>query len=291
MSDATIAVKPELSLPAKGWSFVRQSPTLVIGALILLALITVAILAPVLSGDPLLMQPIQRLRPPSDLLPFGTDNLGRDVHARTLHGARVSLAVGLAVAMLSVGIGLVIGLLSGYFRAVDAVVSRMLDGLMAIPAILLAIALVALTKGGVMIVIVAITIPEIPRVVRLVRAVVLSTREEPFVEAAISLGTPVPQLLYRHILPATLPPLIVQATYICASAILIEASLSFLGAGIPPEIPTWGNMIAQSRLFLGRAPWTIFYPSAALALVVLAINMVGDGMRDRLDPRLQKRMR
>jgi peptide/nickel transport system permease protein len=203
----------------------------------------------------------------------------------------VSLAVGLAVAVLSVSTGLVIGLASGYFRAVDAIVSRMLDGLMAIPAILLAIALVALTKGGVGIVIIAITIPEIPRVVRLVRSVVLSTREEPFVEAAISLGTPVPQLLYRHILPATLPPLIVQATYICASAILIEASLSFLGAGIPPEIPTWGNMIAQSRLFLGRAPWTIFYPSAALALVVLAINLVGDGMRDRLDPRLQKRMR
>jgi peptide/nickel transport system permease protein len=237
------------------------------------------------------MQPIQRLKAPSEQFPFGTDNLGRDVFARTLHGARVSMGVGLTVATLSVALGLAIGLASGYFRSVDAVVSRLLDGLMAIPAILLAIAMVALTKGSVAVVIIAITIPEIPRVVRLVRSVVLSTREEPFVEAAISIGTPVPQLLVRHILPATLPPLIVQATYICASAILIEASLSFLGAGIPPEIPTWGNMIAQSRLFLGRAPWTIFYPSAALALVVLAINLVGDGMRDRLDPRLQKRMR
>jgi peptide/nickel transport system permease protein len=263
----------------------------VIGALILLFMATVAIFAPLLSGDPVLMQPIQRLKAPSDQFPFGTDNLGRDVFARTLYGARVSLAVGLTVATLSVGVGLAIGLASGYFRAVDAVVSRLLDGLMAIPAILLAIALVALTKGSVTIVIIAIMIPEIPRVVRLVRSVVLSTREEPYVEAAISIGTPVPKLLIRHILPATLPPLIVQATYICASAILIEASLSFLGAGIPPEIPTWGNMIAQSRLFLGRAPWTIFYPSAALALVVLAINLVGDGMRDRLDPRLQKRMR
>jgi peptide/nickel transport system permease protein len=290
MTDATVQ-KPELSLVAKALKLTRQSPTMMIGALILAAMALIAIFAPLLSGDPLLMQPIQRLKAPSDQFPFGTDNLGRDVFARTLYGARVSLAVGLTVATLSVGVGLAIGLASGYFRSVDAVVSRLLDGLMAIPAILLAIALVALTKGSVTIVIIAIMIPEIPRVVRLVRSVVLSTREEPYVEAAISIGTPVPKLLIRHILPATLPPLIVQATYICASAILIEASLSFLGAGIPPEIPTWGNMIAQSRLFLGRAPWTIFYPSAALALVVLAINLVGDGLRDRLDPRLQKRMR
>jgi peptide/nickel transport system permease protein len=290
MTDAALA-KPEPSLPTKALTLARQSPTMVIGALILAAMALIAIFAPLLAGDPLLMQPIQRLKAPSDQFPFGTDNLGRDVFARTLYGAQVSLAVGLTVATLSVGVGLAIGLASGYFRSVDAVVSRLLDGLMAIPAILLAIALVALTKGSVTIVIIAIMIPEIPRVVRLVRSVVLSTREEPYVEAAISIGTPVPKLLIRHILPATLPPLIVQATYICASAILIEASLSFLGAGIPPEIPTWGNMIAQSRLFLGRAPWTIFYPSAALALVVLAINLVGDGMRDRLDPRLQKRMR
>ncbi len=291
MTDAILDPRPEPGLLAKAAATLRGSPTLALGALILLAMVVLAAFAPLLSGDPLLMQPVQRLKAPSDQYPFGTDNLGRDVFARTLYGARVSLAVGLTVATLSVTLGLLIGLASGYFRAVDAVVSRMLDGLMAIPAILLAIAMVALTKGSVAVVIIAITIPEIPRVVRLVRSVVLSTREEPFVEAAISIGTPVPQLLYRHILPATLPPLIVQATYICASAILIEASLSFLGAGIPPEIPTWGNMIAQSRLFLGRAPWTIFYPSAALALVVLAINLVGDGMRDRLDPRLQKRMR
>jgi peptide/nickel transport system permease protein len=290
MTDAALS-KPGLSLPAKAWLLTRQSPTLVIGALILLVMVLLAVLAPYFAGDALTMQPAQRLRPPSDQHRFGTDSLGRDVFARTIHGARVSLAVGLIVATLSVGVGLLIGLASGYFRAVDAVVSRLLDGLMAIPAILLAIALVALTKGSIAIVIIAIMIPEIPRVVRLVRSVVLSTREEPFVEAAISIGTPVPKLLYRHILPATLPPLIVQATYICASAILVEASLSFLGAGIPPEIPTWGNMIAQSRLFLGRAPWTIFYPAIALALVVLAINLVGDGLRDRLDPRLQKRMR
>jgi peptide/nickel transport system permease protein len=271
--------------------YVRRNPTLVAGCVILGIMAVIALIAPWIAGDPLLMQPVERLKPPSDRFLFGTDNLGRDVFARTAYGARVSLLVGLTVAFLSVSIGLVIGLVSGYFRRVDAIVSRMLDGLMAIPAILLAIALVSLTRGGVAVVILAITIPEIPRVVRLVRGVVLTTREEPFVEAAIATGTRIPQLLFRHILPSTLPPLIVQASYICASAILIEASLSFLGAGIPPEIPTWGNMIAGSRLFLGRAPWTIFCPGLALALVVLAVNLVGDGLRDRLDPKLQKKMR
>jgi peptide/nickel transport system permease protein len=271
--------------------YVRRNPTLVAGCIILGIMALIALIAPWIAGDPLLMQPVERLKPPSDRFLFGTDNLGRDVFARTAYGARVSLLVGLTVAFLSVSIGLVVGLVSGYFRRVDAIVSRMLDGLMAIPAILLAIALVSLTRGGVAVVILAITIPEIPRVVRLVRGVVLTTREEPFVEAAIATGTRIPQLLFRHILPSTLPPLIVQASYICASAILIEASLSFLGAGIPPEIPTWGNMIAGSRLFLGRAPWTIFCPGLALALVVLAVNLVGDGLRDRLDPKLQKKMR
>ncbi|MGL4637883.1 MAG: ABC transporter permease [Beijerinckiaceae bacterium] len=277
--------------PFRPWRFVQRNPTLVAGVFILLVIALIALFAPWFAGDPLTMKPIERLKPPSDLYPFGTDNLGRDVFARTAYGARVSLLVGLSVAAMSISIGLVIGLAAGYIRWVDAIASRMLDGLMAIPAILLAIALVSLTKGSIGIVILAITIPEIPRVVRLVRSVVLSTREEPFVEAAISIGTPTVKLLIRHILPSTLPPLIVQATYICASAILVEASLSFLGAGIPPEIPTWGNMIAGSRLFLGRAPWTIFYPGIALALVVLAVNLVGDGLRDRLDPRLQKRMR
>jgi len=191
---------------------------------------------------------------------------------------------------MSITLGLMIGLMSGYFRKVDLVVMRLMDGLMAIPAILLAIALVALTRASVSTVIFAITIPEIPRVVRLVRAVVLSVREAPYVEAAIAGGTPTWKILLRHIVPNTIAPLIVQATYICASAILIEAALSFLGAGTPPEIPTWGNMIAQSRLFLSRAPWTIFAPGIALALVVLAVNLLGDGLRDRLDPRLARRM-
>ena len=270
--------------------FIRRNPTLFAGGVILSLVALIALAAPLIAGDPLTMQPAQRLRPPSETNWLGTDNLGRDVFSRTVYGARVSLFVGLSVATFSVAIGLGIGLLAGYFRRVDAVVMRLMDGLMAIPAILLAIALVALTRASVMTVLVAITIPEVPRVVRLVRSVVLSVREAPYVEAAIAGGTPVWKILLRHILPNTVPPLIVQATYICASAILIEAALSFLGAGTPPEIPTWGNMIAQSRLFLSRAPWTIFAPGIALAVVVLAVNLLGDGLRDRLDPRLARRM-
>jgi peptide/nickel transport system permease protein len=270
--------------------FVRRNPTIVAGGIILAVVAALAILAPLFAGDAITMNPALRLRPPSAKDWLGTDHLGRDVFARTIYGAQVSLIVGLSVAAVSIAVGLFIGLMAGYFRRVDAVVMRLMDGLMSIPAILLAIALVALTRTSVTTVIIAITIPEVPRVVRLVRAVVLGVREAPYVEAAISGGTPTWKILLRHILPSTIAPLIVQATYICASAILIEAALSFLGAGTPPEIPTWGNMIAQSRLFLSRAPWTIFAPGIALALVVLAVNLLGDGLRDRLDPRLARRM-
>ncbi|TMJ04833.1 MAG: ABC transporter permease [Alphaproteobacteria bacterium] len=284
---ALIAAKPR---SAQLRRFARRNPTIVAGGTILAIIAALAIAAPLFAGDAITMQPALRLRPPSEANWFGTDHLGRDVFARTVYGAQVSLFVGISVAAMSITGGLFIGLMSGYFRRVDAVVMRLMDGLMAIPAILLAIALVALTRTSVSTVIMAITIPEIPRVVRLVRAVVLSVREAPYVEAAIAGGTPTWKILARHILPNTIAPLIVQATYICASAILIEAALSFLGAGTPPEIPTWGNMIAQSRLFLSRAPWTIFCPGIALAMVVLAVNLLGDGLRDRLDPRLARRM-
>jgi len=272
------------------WRFVRRNPTLVGGMLILILIATIALIAPLIAGDPVAMKPANRLKAPSEMHWFGTDHLGRDVWARTVYGARISLVVGLTVAAISMAIGLFIGLLAGFIKVVESVVMRLMDGLMAIPAILLAIALVSLTKASVIVVIAAILIPEIPRVVRLVRSVVLTVREQPYVEAAVASGTRLPKILRRHILPATLPPLIVQATYIAASAILIEAALSFLGAGTPPEIPTWGNMIASSRIYLGLAPWTIFCPGLALALVVLAVNLVGDGLRDRLDPRLARRM-
>jgi peptide/nickel transport system permease protein len=271
-------------------TFVRRNPTIVAGATILLFMAAVAAIAPLIAGDPRIMNPVNRLKPPSAQFWFGTDGLGRDIFARCVYGARISLIVGLAVAASAVTFGLAVGLAAGYLRWLDNAVMRVMDGLMAIPAILLAIAMVSLNRASVGIIIVAIAIPEIPRVVRLVRSVVLSTREQPFIEAAISGGSRTLKIVLRHILPSTIPPLIVQATYVTASAILIEAGLSFLGAGVPPETPTWGNMIASSRLLLARAPWTIFFPGLCLALVVLAVNLLGDGLRDRLDPRLSRRM-
>jgi len=295
----SVAVETPL-IPVRGGlaRFARRNPTIVLGGTMLLLMVCVALFAPWISGDPFTVSPADRLRPPSfadffaagKIDRFGTDNLGRDIFARTIHGTRISLIVGIAVACLATLIGLAIGLAAGYFRLLDAIVMRVMDALMAIPSILLAIALVALTGGGIAIVIFAITVPDIPRVVRLVRSIVLTVRERPYIDAAISVGSPSRKIILRHILPSTVGPLIVQATYLCASAILVEAGLSFLGAGVPPEIPTWGNMIAQSRLFLARAPWTIFAPGACLALVVLSINLLGDGLRDRLDPRLARRM-
>ena len=270
--------------------FIRRNPTIVVGGVLLTLITLAALLAPLIARDPIAFEPINRLRGPSSEFWLGTDSLGRDVYARMIYGARISLLVGLSVALISVVSGAVVGLLAGYFSRFDAIVMRLMDGIMAIPSILLAIALVALLGSSVKVVIIAIAIPEIPRVTRLVRAVVLSVRDLPFVEAARSNGTRVAKLLRRHILPSTVAPLIVQATYICASAILTEAGLSFLGAGTPPEFPTWGNMIASSRLYLQIAPWTIFAPGICLALVVLAVSLLGDGLRDRLDPRISRRM-
>jgi peptide/nickel transport system permease protein len=282
--------RPRARLGARVWDFVRRNPTIIIGGGLMIVITLMAILAPLLAGDPITFMPINRLKGPSAEFWLGTDSLGRDVYARMVYGARISLLVGLCVAGASITAGLFVGLVAGYFPRVDTIVMRLMDGIMAIPAILLAIALVSLMGSSVRVVIVAITIPEIPRVTRLVRSVVLSVRELPYVDAARSSGTRIAKILRRHILPSTIPPLIVQATYVCASAILTEAGLSFLGAGTPPEFPTWGNMIASHRLYLGLAPWTIFAPGICLALVVLAINLLGDGLRDHLDPRLARRM-
>ncbi|MDA9406170.1 ABC transporter permease [Bradyrhizobium sp. CCBAU 45384] len=275
---------------SKAGRFIKRNPMLVLGILLLAIILMSAIFAPWLVGDPYAMMPSRRLLPAGPGYPLGTDPLGRDVFARTIYGARVSLTVGICVAAISVLIGLTLGLIAGYLRRANAPLMRIMDALMSIPAIMLAIALVALTQASVVTVIAAIAIPEIPRVVRLVRAVVLSVREQPFVQAAIAGGARTPRVIIRHIMPSTIAPLIVQASYICASAILIEAALSFLGAGTPPSIPTWGNMIASNRLYLAKAPWTIFGPGLELALTVLAINLIGDGLRDHLDPRLSRRM-
>ena len=287
---ANIDSPPAPALSSRAATAIRRNPTIFIGATLLAILVAVAIIGPWLVADPFRQAPINRLRPPSERFWFGTDQFGRDVFSRTINGARVSLIVGLAVAGLASLVGLGIGLLCGYFRRIDAIVMRMMDGIMAIPTILLAIALITLTRPGLGIVIVAIVIPEVPRIVRVVRSIVLSIREQPYVESAIAGGTRNARLLIRHILPNTLAPLIVQATYACASAMLIEAGLSFLGAGVPPEIPSWGNIIAQGRTFFQIAPWTILIPGAFLAVTVLAVNMLGDGLRDRLDPRLARRM-
>jgi peptide/nickel transport system permease protein len=276
--------------PPAIWTAIRRNPTIFIGAVVLASLALMAILAPLIAGDPFRMTPAQRLRPPSEAWWFGTDQYGRDVYARAIYGARISLVVGVSVGLTASAIGLVIGLVSGYFRTVDAIVMRIMDGIMAIPSILLAIALITLTRPGLAIVLVAIVIPEVPRIVRLVRSVVLSIREQPYVESAIAGGTRGFKLLFKHILPNTVAPLIVQATYVCASAMLTEASLSFLGAGVPLEIPSWGNIISQGRSFFQIAPWSILIPGAFLTATILAVNLLGDGLRDRLDPRLSRRM-
>jgi peptide/nickel transport system permease protein len=220
---------------------------------------------------------------------MGTDSYGRDIYSRVLYGGRVSLLVGTTVAVLSLAIGMAIGLTAGYIRWLDSVVMRVMDGLMAIPGILLAIALLAMWRASLLTVIVAITVPEIPRVTRLVRSLVLTIREEPYVEAARSVGTPTVAMLYRHVLPNTLAPLIVQGTYICAAAILVEAILSFLGAGLPTDIPTWGNIMAEGRLQFQQFPHNVLFPGVFLALTVLAVNILGDGLRDTLDPRFNER--
>jgi peptide/nickel transport system permease protein len=264
---------------------------MVCGLVLLGVMVIVAIGAPLWGTvDPLELNPIERLRAPSVQHWFGTDMLGRDLYSRTVYGSRISLFVGICVAALSMGIGLVIGLLSGYHRRVDVIVMRVMDGMMAIPAILLAIALMALMSASVQNVIIALTISEIPRVVRVVRSVVLSLREQAYVEAAQATGARLPRILWRHIMPNTLAPLIVQGTYICASAVIVEAYLSFLGAGTPPEIPSWGNIMAEGRAYVRLAFWIILFPGLCLACTVLAVNLVGDGLRDTLDPKLARRM-
>ena len=281
-----------------------RNPAVLIGGTVLLVMALMGLLAPFLGTiDPAAINPSARNRVPGvertiraddgSTTVFkhrmGTDSLGRDVYSRVVYGARVSLMIAVSVAAVSISIGLILGLIAGYIRPLDAVIMRFMDGLMAIPAILLAIAVVSLFRAGLIAVIVAIIVPEIPRVVRLVRSIVLSVREEPYVEAAIMQGTRLPLLMVRHILPNTIAPLIVQGTFIAASAILVEAILSFLGIGIPPETPTWGNIMAEGRNVFRVFPHNILYPGIFLGITVLAVNMLGDGLRDTLDPKMAGR--
>jgi peptide/nickel transport system permease protein len=292
---ALAALPPEAEPQARSrrglvWQ-ARRHPTVALGVALLVGMIVLAVVAPWLSiYDPLAIEALARLQPPSAEHLLGTDAIGRDVWSRTLHGGRISLLIGIVVAILATAVGLAIGLVSGYSRIADAILMRFMDGLMSIPTILLAIALMAVARASILTVIVAITVVEVPRVVRLVRSVVLSIREQPYVEAAIVVGSRFRKILIRHILPNTIAPLTVQATYICAAAILIESLLSFLGAGTPPEVPSWGNIMAEGRAYFQLAPWIILVPGLFLATTVLAINLLGDGLRDMLDPRFAKRM-
>ena len=287
------------------WALAIRNPSVIFGGVILLIMVAIAVLAPVLGTvDPTRIDPASRNKKPGTELTIrledgktmkrvalmGTDSLGRDVYSRVLYGTRVSLIVGVAVAAVAVSLGLVIGLVSGYIRWLDGFIMRIMDGLMAIPGILLAIALVSIWRSGLSTVIFAIAVPDTPRVVRLVRSIVLSVREEPYVEGAISVGTPTWLVMFRHILPNTIAPLIVQATFTAAAAILAEAYLSFLGIGIPPETPSWGNIMAEGRTLFRVFPHNILYPGIFIALTVLAINIMGDGLRDTLDPKMSKKV-
>jgi peptide/nickel transport system permease protein len=271
--------------------YVRRHPTIIIGAVLLAIMAAMAIFAPWLGTvDPQALSPIKRLKWPSAQYWFGTDMLGRDVYSRTVYGARVSLVVGISVAALSTALGLLIGVIAGFTRWVDTIVMRIMDGLMSIPEVLIAIALMALTRASMQNVIFAITVAQVPRVTRLVRGIVLTLREQPYVEAAIASGTGFFRTLWRHIVPNTLAPLLVQGTFIAASAMITEAILSFIGAGTPPNIPSWGNIMAEGRSLFQVAYYIVLFPGIMLSLTVLAINLLGDGLRDMLDPRLSRRL-
>ena len=287
------------------WQVAIRNPNVIFGGVILLIMVVIALCAPFLGTvDPTRIDPASRNKKPGVEITYrlengqtakrvaimGTDSLGRDIYSRVLYGTRVSLAVGISVSLCAILIGMVIGLVSGYVRWADGIIMRIMDGLMAIPGILLAIALVSIWRAGLITVIFAIVVPDVPRVVRLVRSIVLSVREEPYVEGAISVGTPTWTLMFRHILPNTIAPLIVQGTFLAAAAILAEAALSFLGIGIPPEIPSWGNIMAEGRTLFRVFPHNILYPGIFLAFTVLAINIMGDGLRDTLDPKMSKKV-
>jgi peptide/nickel transport system permease protein len=290
-----IETLPEPSIPITTpfrpkLGFLTATPIIAVATVLLGLIVLIAIAAPLLAPhDPQLLAPAQRLKPSSALHWLGTDGYGRDVLSRVIYGGRISLIIGVGAAIFSIGVGLLIGLVAGFFKWVDAVMMRVMDGLMAIPSILLAIAVVSLSGASLTTVLIAITIPEIPRVARLVRSVVLSAREEPYVEAAISVGSSLPKIMWRHLMPNTIAPLIVQGTYVCASAILTEAILSFLGAGINPETPTWGNIMAEGRAYFQIKPSLIFWPGLLLSVAILSVNLIGDAARDALDPRMKQR--
>ncbi|PYN01871.1 MAG: peptide ABC transporter permease [Candidatus Rokuibacteriota bacterium] len=263
----------------------RRKITL-IGAALMAVMLVLGTLGPVVAGNPTRMDVASRLAPPSAVHWFGTDDVGRDVFSRVIHGARLSLLVGSAVVALSLVVGVSCGLIAGYYRRLDNVVMRVMDGLMAFPAIILAIALMAALGPSVANVVLAIGVVYSPRVARIVRGSVLVIRETAYVEAARALGAADATLIGRHVLPNCLSPVIVQGSFVFAAAVLTEAALSFLGVGVPPFVPSWGNILSDGRLYLQQAPWLVLYPGAAIMMTILGLNLLGDGLRDLLDPKL-----
>ncbi len=286
--------QPQAIPVAKWWRgttrALRQNPTMLLGTIILTLAVATAAFAPLITRtDPTKTSPFVRLQSPAEDHWFGTDHLGRDVFDRTMYGGRISLLVGFAVGGISTVGGLAIGLISGYYRKMDNVIMRFMDGLMAFPTLILALALIAVLGASVQNVIIVITVVSVPRMVRVVRSSVLSLREQQFVEAARALGVPAWRILVLHIAPNTLAPVMVQGTFVFALAVITEANLSFLGAGVPPTTPSWGNIMGQGRTYLQIAVWVTFFPGVFLSLTVLSINLLGDGLRDALDPRLRRR--
>ena len=267
----------------------RQNPNMALGLAIVGVAVLMAVFAPLITRvDPQALDPVNRLQAPSAGAFFGTDSVGRDVFSRTIYGSRLSLAIGLCVTLATIVSGVAIGIVAGYNKVADNIIMRFMDGLMAFPSFLLAIALVALLGASFQNVVIALSVVETPRVARIVRGSVLSLRERQYVEGALAVGAMPLRILARHIFPNLVAPLTVQATYVFALAILVEAGLSFLGAGVPPFIPSWGNMMGEAKLYMQLAVWTIFFPGLFLSLTVLGANLVGDGLRDTLDPRLRR---
>jgi len=277
--------------PSRVLRFVRRNPEIAWGGFLLAVVALLTIAAPLLGTvDPRAIATGNRLKPPSAEHWFGTDMLGRDLYSRVLYGGRISLSIGLSSAIFSALFGTFIGLLSAFGAVLDAVIMRIMDGIMSIPAVLLSIALMAVAGASVENVILSVTIVESPRVARLIRGIVLSLRQQPYVEAAIAAGSSMPKIVIRHILPGIVGPLIVQATFVWATAMILEAALSFIGAGTPPSIPSWGNIMSDGKALWQVKPFLIFIPAGFLSVTLLAVNLLGDGLRDLLDPRLSKRM-
>lgn len=286
MSSAAV---PRVGRPRLPLLKVLRRPQVAFGAITLGIVITIAVAAPLLVGSgPNELDILGRLAPPSSVNPLGTDELGRDVWSRVAYGSRLSLTVGFATAVIASVLGTLIALLAGYYRWLDEAIMRILDGLMALPGVLLAIAIMAAIGPRVSNVILALSLVYLPRCARVARSAVLVVREHVYVEAAGALGARDGSIMWRHILPGTLTPVLVQATYVFATAVLLEASLSFLGAGAPPSVPSLGAMLSDGRSLMRQAPWMTIFPGVVLSLTVLAVNMIGDGLRDALDPRLRR---